>query len=153
MLLYLDQRKVEARALGAPTAGNLLSKADIVPTCLPAHSRTVRGLFSVLASFNQATNNLPNDTFVLSFRQHEAFHGTLASHPACRAFVDVNYDNISTLRLLKSVAMVAEEVIKRRAVSKFESVEQFAEFCQQCGYVLSDDDRARVAAYANNDDV
>ena len=122
-----------------------------MPSCLPAESIAMPGLFSLLASFNQAADTLPNDTFVLSYRQHNSFHGTLASHPACRSFIDVNYDNISTLRLLKSVAPAAEEAIKRRGVSKFESVEQFAVFCKQCGCVLSDDDRARVAAYANID--
>jgi hypothetical protein len=151
MLLYLDQRKVEARALGERTAGNLLSKALIVPKCLPPQTSTVRGLFSVLSSFNQAPGTLPLDTFVLSYRQHGAFHGTLVSHPACRSFVDVNYDNISTLRLLKSVAVLAEAVVEKRRVSKFTSVVEFADFCKSLGRMLSEEDSARVAAYADLD--
>jgi hypothetical protein len=150
-LLYLDQRKVEARALGERTAGNLLSKALIVPKCLPPQTSTVRGLFSLLSSFNQAPGTLPVDTFVLSYRQHGAFHGTLVSHPACRSFVDVNYDNISTLRLLKSVAVLAEAVVEKRRVSKFTSVVEFADFCKSRGRMLSEEDLARVAAYADVD--
>jgi len=148
VLLYLDQRKVEAKALGALTARNLLAKADIVPNCLPANSKVVRGLFSLLSSFNQQTDQLPKDTFVLSYHQHHSYHGTLSGHPACRSFVDVNFDNVSTLRLLKSVASVADEVIVRRATAKFESVESFAVFCQQHGRPLSEADAHRVAAYA-----
>jgi hypothetical protein len=148
MVLYLDQRKVEDRSLGERTAGNLLNKALIVPKCLPAASIAVRGLFSLLASFNQAADALPNDTFVLSYRQHNSFHGTLASHPACRSFIDVNHDNISTLWLLRSVAPLAEAVIEKRTVSKFATVEEFAKFCKKGGGELSEEDAARVAAYA-----
>lgn len=147
VVLYLDQRKVEARGLGEQTAGKLLAKANIVPACLPAGSQTIRGLFSILASFNQQAEQLPKDSFVLSYQQHKAFHGTLASHPACRSFVDVNYDNVSTLRLLKSMAPVAEAVIEHRSKAKFGSVDEFAAFCQQHGRALSVEDRARVVAY------
>jgi hypothetical protein len=114
LLLYLDQRKMEATSLGSVSATRLLEKANIVPTCLPANSKIVRGLFSILASFDKDSDQLPRDCFVLSHLQHKAYHGTLWSHPACRPFVDVNFDNLSTLRLLKSVKSVAVMIISQR---------------------------------------
>ena len=96
LVLYNDQRKVVASTLGARTATALLEKAMIVPECLPQGSRYVRGLFSILASFNGSSDAVPADCCVLSYQQHASLHGTLAVHPACKTYVDVNYDNVST---------------------------------------------------------
>jgi hypothetical protein len=79
--LHNAQQKVEAAALRSVKASALLENANILPNCLPAKSRSVRGLFSILASFNEGPDELPNDSFVLSYRQHSAFHGLLANHP------------------------------------------------------------------------
>lgn len=148
LVLYNDQRKVVASALGARTATALLKKAKVVPQCLPARSRCVRGLFSVLASFNGSYYDIPEDCCVLSYRQHAAFHGTLGLHPACKTYVDVNYDNVSTLRMLKSVEAIASDIVDCRRVEKFVGVEAFVAFCRQHGKVLSDEDRLRIVAEA-----
>jgi hypothetical protein len=73
--LHNAQQKVEAAALRSVKASALLENANILPNC------SVRGLFSILASFNEGPDELPNDSFVLSYRQHSAFHGLLANHP------------------------------------------------------------------------
>ena len=146
LVLYNDQRKVVAASLGDRTAKALLTKASIVPQCLPGGSRCVRGLFSILASFNGSLDDIPEDCCVLSYRQHAALHGTLALHPACKTYVDVNYDNLSTLRMLKSVEAIASNIIQHRLGEKFVDVEAFVAFCKQQGKVLSDEDRFRIVA-------
>jgi hypothetical protein len=150
LVLYNDQRKVVASALGARTATALLNKARIVPKCLPEGSLCVRGLFSILASFNGSSDDLPEDCCVLSYRQHAAHHGTLALHPACKTYVDINYDNVSTVRMLKSVEGIASSIIQHRLDKKFVGVEAFVAFCKQNGETLSDEDRVRVVAEARD---
>jgi hypothetical protein len=56
--LYNAQQKVEAAALGAGKASTLLEKAKVLPRCLSPNSCCVRGLFSILASFNQDQETL-----------------------------------------------------------------------------------------------
>ena len=148
LVLYNDQRKVVAAALGPRTATALLEKASVVPQCLPRESRCVRGLFSILASFNGSSDDIPEDCCVLSNRPHAAFHGTLALHPACKTYVDVNSDNVSTLRMLKSVEAIVLDIMQYRLGEKFESVEAFVAFCKQRGKVLSDEDLLRIVAEA-----
>ncbi len=143
---YTAQQKVEAASLGAVTATKLLEKALITPACLPAGSKCVRGLFSILASYNQSGDVLPQDSFVLSYRQHASFHGSLSSHPACKTWVDVNFDNISTIRLLKSVARIAAQIIEQRKAEKFISVAAFKAFCGEQDCSLSVEDELRVVA-------
>jgi hypothetical protein len=150
LVLYNDQRKVVAAALGVRIAVSLLDKAWIVPKCLPQGSLCVRGLFSILASFNGSSDDIPEDCCVLSYRQHAAHHGTLALHPACKTYVDINYDNVSTLRMLKSVEGIARAIIERRLVGSFVGVEAFVDFCKQNGKTLSDEDRVRVVAEARD---
>ena len=147
-MLYNDQRKVKASALGASTATALLEKASIEPECLPPGSSCVRGLFSILASFTGSSDAIPFDCCVLSYRQHAALHGTLAVHPACKTYVDVNYDNVSTLRMLKSAARIATDIIERRKEAKFVDVEAFVTFCREKGQEVGDEDLCRVVAEA-----
>lgn len=151
LCLFNAQNKVVAASLGSTTASNLLAKAHIVPACLPAGSRCVRGLLSIMASFNQEADTLDGaDCFVLSHRQHELFHGTLAAHPACKTWVDVNVDNVSTLRLLTSVDSLAAEIVHTRKLNKFTSVQHFAQWCGEQGANLSAEDQSRVVAYGRN---
>ncbi len=148
--LYNAQQKVEASSLGSVSAKKLLGKADVRPLCLPAGSVCVRGLFSILASYNQNAEALPMDTFVLSYRQHDAFHGALSVHPACKTWVDVNFDNVSTVRLLKSVARIADAILEKRAsAGKFVSVAAFKAFCDEKKCPLAQEDEVRVVAEAN----
>jgi hypothetical protein len=148
MLLYTDQRKVVAASLGAKVATRLLDKANIKPHVLPRGSRFVRGLFSILASFNGTEGEIPTDCCVLSYREHSEFHGTLAVHPACKTYVDINYDNVSTLCMLKSVKKIAKIIIHQRRAKPFHDVKSFAEFCTTQGALLLDEDRLRVIAEA-----
>jgi hypothetical protein len=107
----------------------------------------VSGLFSILASFHGG-DILPN-SIVLSYLQHRKFLGTLSNHPACKTFVDVNNDNVSTLRLLKSIEDIAATIVERRNKYKFANVDEFVQFCEAKGFHLSDDDRNRVTAHAS----
>jgi hypothetical protein len=126
----------------------LLEKADVRPRCLPPGSVCVRGLFSILASCNQSPDELPEDTFVLSYRQHAAFHGTLSLHPACKTWIDVNFDNISTIKLLNSVAAIARDIVVKRNVAKFVNLVAFKTFCTEMKNPLSAEDELRVVAEA-----
>jgi hypothetical protein len=128
-------------------ASKLLAKADVRPLCLPAGSLCIRGLFSIMASFTQSADDLPSNSFVLSYRQHEAFHGSLAGHPACKTWVDVNFDNRSTLRLLSSGRVLAENIEEERKKQRFRSVDAFADFCARKGHALSLDDKLRIVAH------
>jgi hypothetical protein len=87
---------------------------------------------------------IPEDCCVLSYSQHAAYHGTLSFHPACKTFVDVNYDNISTLRLLKSIEGIADIIVEHRKTKKFANVAEFQSFCKQKGKHLSEEDFIRV---------
>ena len=100
-----------------------------------------------MASFNQSADELPHHSFGLSYRQHEAFHGTLAFHPACKTWVDVNVDNLSTLRLLTSVKALAEDIVEKRREQGFRDVDDFANFCARKGSHLSPEDRLRIVAH------
>jgi hypothetical protein len=143
MVMYEDQRKVVAAALSEHTPAKLIDRARIMPKCLPSGSICVSGLFSILASFDGG--DIPLNSIVLSYRQHREFFGTLSNHPACKTFVDVNNDNESTLRLLKSIAPIAATIVERRTCKL---VEAFVQFCEANGCHLSDDDRIRVVAHA-----
>jgi hypothetical protein len=68
---------------------------------------------------------------VLSYRQHAAFHGTLSLHPACKTWIDVNFDNVTTIKLLKSVAAIASDIMVQRDVAKFVNLALFKAFCSQ----------------------
>ena len=83
---------------------------------------------------------------MLSYRQHSAFHGTLALHPACKTYVDINNDNLSTLCMLTSVKKIVKQIVEQRNKEQFKSVENFVTFCSRLGQVLSDEDCNRVIA-------
>jgi len=150
LCLYNSQQKAVAAALGSVSAKKLLEKENISPKCMPQNSCCVRGLFSILATFNQDVEDLPNDSFVMSYRQHGVFHGSLANHPACKTWVDVNLDNVSTLRLLKSVTSIVDKIVEQRRVKKFRDVEDFAAFCKERKLEISDDDRLCVVVFSSN---
>ncbi len=147
--LYNAQQKVEAASLRSVSAKILLYKADIRPACLPAHSICVRGLFSILASYDEQSEVLPEDTFVLSYRQHAAFHGTLSVHPACKTWVDVNFDSVGTICSLTSVARIADDILEKRTIKKFVSVAAFKAFCDEKKCPLAQEDEVRVVAEAD----
>ena len=73
-------------------------------------------------------------------RQHSAFHGILALHSACKTYVDINNDNLSTLCMLTSVKKIAEQIVEQRNKEQFKSVEDFVTFC------FTDKDRNRFIA-------
>jgi len=144
VLLVLDQRKRVATSLGPAVANALLEKALVIPSSLPMGSKVVRGHFSLLSSFDHQYEQLQEDTFVLSYKQHDNFHGCLAGHPACRSFVDINFDNVSSLRLLTSVKTLATEIIQRRKSKRFETLDEFKQFCTDESCTLSQSDEMRA---------
>lgn len=150
VLFYADQRKRVASALGVVTATDLIQKAAIVPVFLGEDADYVLGLFSLLATYHHEASDLFEDSFVLSYAQHQAFHGCLSSHPACSPCVDVNFCNISTLRLLTSVASIAKKIVTARSKQQFESLNGFIDFCKHAGYTLSPQDALRCLVHPSS---
>ena len=150
VLLYCDQRKVVADSLGQKTVQKLIKKATIKPDILPEGSECVRGLFSILASFNGKPADIEEDSFVLSYKQHREFYGeSLSYHPACRTYIDVNNDNKSTLLLLTSINKEkVDDILSRRDENKFSSREDFVDFCRnKLDTDLTDDDKSRICGF------
>ena len=146
VLLYCDQRKVEAAPLGVKKATDLIKRATIKPK-LPEASKCVCGLFSILTSFNGSEDDIPEDSFVLSYKQHREFYGrSLSYHPACRTYIDVNHDNKSTLALLKSIKDVGA-VLERRKRRKFESKDDFLSFCKGINASLDKNEESRICGF------
>jgi hypothetical protein len=144
-LLYADQRK---RVASATAARDLIRKEAIIPACLGEGAAYVLGLFSLLATFDEGPDALLEDSFVLSYAQHNSFHGCLASHPSCSPAVDVNYCNISTLKLLLSVKHIASDIIEERGRQPFTDLQTFKNFCIQRGTTaLSAADALRCIVY------
>lgn len=143
-LLYADQRKRVARALGPIQANELIEKAAIMPSCLGKNADYVLGLFSLLSSYRHDPDTLFSDSFVLGYGQHKLFHGCLASHPAASPCIDVNMDNCSTLKLLTSVTTIVDGIIENRP---FEDLDAFSDFCAQSKCELSSDDLSRCIVF------
>eukprot|EP00978_Attheya_sp_CCMP212_P033894 scaffold139166_cov47-Attheya_sp.AAC.1 len=135
-LLFNDQRKRIATPLGCKGASNLIKKAAVIPNCIFPKGKVkqhVLGLFSQLTSFDAAwKDHLPDNSFVLSDRGRDAFYGCLSSHPACSSDIDVNWANISTIKLLKSVQSIAQDILSQRELSKFD-LRSFKAFCREKG--------------------
>jgi hypothetical protein len=150
-LLFNDQRKRTATTLGGKGASNLIKKAAVIPNCIFPKGKVkehVIGLFSLLTSFDAGRKaSLPANSFVLSDSGRDRFYGCLSSHPACSSGIDVNWANISTIKLLKSVQSIAQAIVSRRADRKFD-LSSFKEFCKDSGCEISKADEERVLAYA-----
>ena len=149
VLLYCDQRKV-VDSLGQKKVKELIKKATIIPNILPQGSVCVRGLFSILASFDGSPGDIEKDSFVLSYKQHRQFYGeSLSYHPACRTYIDVNHDNKSTLALLTAIKKgMVEAILSRRNKNKFSSREDFVDFCRtDLETNLTDDEKSRICGF------
>jgi hypothetical protein len=143
-----DQRKREAGSFGAKRAENLWGKAHQIPLCLSTNSKVIVGLFSMFPSYNRATDSLPDDCFVVSFREHQDYHGCLVLHPASSPCVDVNRDNQSMLILLDSVNVeIARAIIAHREHSPFANISDFKSFLKTKEVMLNDVDAERVIVY------
>jgi hypothetical protein len=147
-LVCSDQRKREAGSFGAKRAETLWRKAHQIPACLSASSKVIVGLFSMFPSYNRATDSLPDDCFVVSFREHQNYHACLVLHPASSPCVDVNRDNQSMLSLLGSVNVdLAKAIIDRREQSPFADISDFKSFLKTREVTLNDVDEERVIVF------
>ncbi len=143
-----DQRKREAGSLGEKRAAAQVEKARSRPRCLSEQSKLVVGLFSMFPSYEQGADDLPDDCFVVSFREHQAYHGCLTLHPASSPCVDVNRDNQSTLELLQNVnATLAKAVMARRDLHPFVDICDFKNFLKSKKVALSEVDEERVIVF------
>ena len=147
LLFYADQRKRVAKTLGPVSANEWIQRAAIIPRCLGEEADYVLGLFSLLSSYRHQPDTLFKDSFVLSYIQHKDFHGCLWSHPAASPCIDVNLDNMSTLKLLTSVAKIVDQIVERRKHSPFQDLEDFTASCSKFGCTLSEDDSKRCIVY------
>jgi hypothetical protein len=152
VLFYADQRKRMAKPLGLRLANCLIKKEAIVPTCLGKDTEYVLGLFSLLPTFKGEPDKLHNNSFVVSYGELDAFYGCLSSHPACSPAIDVNFSNVTTLRLLSSVAAIVPAIDTHRRTRKFADMDAFKKFCQEKGCSLSTDDELRCLAFFHNEE-
>lgn len=112
LLLYNDQCKAaEVSSIGEKFIERIVTKANTLPECLPNKSKCVLGLFNILTSFSKLPTSLLQDCCLCSYNQHEDYNSTLVLHPACKTHVDVNSDNLSTIRLLASVKKIASTIL------------------------------------------
>mmetsp|Transcript_21963 Transcript_21963/g.33512 ORF Transcript_21963/g.33512 Transcript_21963/m.33512 type:complete len:133 (-) Transcript_21963:319-717(-) len=65
-------------------------------------------------------------------------------------WVDVNFCNISTLKLLKSVAPIVELIVAERSSKQYDNLIMFTDFCKQKGKELSDQDKMRCFVYSSS---
>ena len=144
VLVYLDQRKRVATNTVTMFNANTLLRA--MEKFIPPDHQCVMGVFSLLASCRLEPNcpDLQQDSFVLSYSQLFQFLGMLSTHPACSPCINVNYDNRSSLRLLKSSSSIIEKIVRKRNWERFDSVDEFKKFCDKEGAPLSEEDEERV---------
>eukprot|EP00978_Attheya_sp_CCMP212_P014004 scaffold35412_cov47-Attheya_sp.AAC.1 len=147
VLFYADQRKRNAGSLGVHFANSLIKNEDIVPLCLGVDPPYVLGLFSLLSTFKGDPTFLLKDSFVMSYGELDAFYGCLSSHPACSPVIDVNFSNVTTLKLLPSVAVIVPEIVERRSTENFADMSAFKQFCEDQCKPLSADDESHCLAY------
>ena len=96
-VICVDQRKRVALSLGKNTASDLLEKANILPESC-SKDILVRGLCNVLPSYNDVVPE--KNCFIVSATNTEAFHASLAFHPAATPTTDINHDDVSYLKLV-----------------------------------------------------
>src|SRR5690349_20247674 len=92
-VVCVDQRK---RVVQCHRATELLDRANIIPKYQKPIT-LIRGLCSLYPRFQHNPEDLPQDTFVVSYSTHTSYHGTLFCHPAAIPCVNINYDNKSVL--------------------------------------------------------
>jgi hypothetical protein len=147
-ILVLDQRKRVAHSLGTASVSQLVQKAidSGTPKVVDGrHANLFVCLFSLLASCSAAPP--PNST-VVSYLQHDHYHGSLSAHHAASPAIDINWCNVSTMRLLRSLnsndGKIAKLIITQRDEGKFASVEGLVAFLGRHNCTLTDSELQRL---------
>eukprot|EP01126_Amoeba_proteus_P005637 TRINITY_DN11912_c0_g1_i1.p1 TRINITY_DN11912_c0_g1~~TRINITY_DN11912_c0_g1_i1.p1 ORF type:complete len:136 (-),score=16.38 TRINITY_DN11912_c0_g1_i1:313-720(-) len=116
--------------MGVTKATELLKKLDITPDCAPS-STLIRGLCNVLPKFSHEADELPKDCFVVCSQNTEAFHTSLACHPATYPFINVNQALQSYLNILPNYNdKCSKAVLERVKTKKFQSKEELGLFIE-----------------------
>jgi hypothetical protein len=146
--LVVDQRKREALISFATAAiqGYVQKAHSVCPSKEVAAEMGLTGepiiaIFSLLASTSPKAN-IPDNSVVISYTDHDAYHGTLSGHPAACAGIDINYGNKSSLQLLFK-ADVVEVLLEARSEQLF-SPETFSDFLEKNGVQLSEQQKCRI---------
>jgi len=150
-ILIGDQRKCEAlQSFATAPITSYAAKARVAcgnRATLGSKTvvKTILAIFSLLAT--QSTKaTVPKDTLVFSYPDFDSYHGTLSGHPATCTAVDINYANISTLRLIFS-----HDIAQKLMHGRFWTPETFEQFLQTEKFTLSGKDRLRVV-YGSDDE-
>jgi hypothetical protein len=165
-IIVLDQRKREAGSAGATTVSNYVKNAlGVFPgkkatdgsPVIPKVSKIIVGLFSMLASANVEPNDLPADSFVISYPQHEVYHGQFCTHPAATPCISINSGFQTHLQLLKVRTSTnsrcikedeAKWIVNERASQKWADFDSFwTAFQAEYPAITGFDDRERVVFY------
>jgi len=157
-VICVDQRKREAKNLSKNEAIGLLSGENILPNWIDKENILYRGLFSSFATYarqqqkEQQRQNPgneiqlpqpPNDCFLVSFSNTEAYHSSLAYHPAASPCVNINYDSISYLRLITS-SNGADAIYLRRITKSFKNLQELEVFLAMGKHEFNEKDKQRV---------
>jgi len=141
-VICVDQRKREAASLGITKAEKYLTKEDIFPDFLKRDdnlkdSVLCRGLFSSFSSYGQGqttkkqqNQQLPDNSFIVTYSNTKKYHNSLAFHPAASPCVNVNYDPISYIKLITTTDKAADAILLRRLHQKFVDMAEFEKFME-----------------------
>lgn len=143
-LSVADQRKRKAvNSISQNLLGELVTNANIVPTCLGGDCQLVTGLFNV---FPQTVPEVPSYCFLVCANETASYHGCFALHPASDPRVYVNSDHKSALALIDGISSsTAEKIIAQREEKLFVDVEEFLSWLKEnCDLVLDVDQINRL---------
>ena len=143
-VVITDQRKRDAKDLGASKLNKLVESARITPS-------TVVCLFSCFSSTHFRPEDIPNDSCVVSYAQTEAYHGALWVHPAASPCVNLNLASISYLKMIfkgKDANEFCREIMNKRLKGKFKSLEEVEDLIsakkQKLEFNISEEDMRRI---------
>lgn len=164
-VVCVDQRKrVAGCTLGPKAAKTLLVKEYQLPSFLQGQKTVlVRGLCSLfphfcepergkqskeqwkreLRNWREQLASLPDDVFILSKTTTSQYHRSLAVHPAADPSVNINYDNITTVRMVVVGNTAITDVMERRKQKPFLKVGELEKFVKEKGGELKDKDCIR----------
>ena len=130
-IIVTDQRKRVSGSLGALRVSDLIENARILPKNLGDISG-VACLFSCFTSSFLKSNDIPQNSCLVSYTQAKSYHGSLWVHPAASPCIDINLAPESYLKMLfrgrdsgKLCRNIVEERNNKRKFCEISQVEEF----------------------------
>ena len=139
----MDQRKRVAKDLGPTVVNQLFDDANIQPACCK-NSVLVRGLFSLDSKYNATESTIPQDCFLVSFKTTNAYHGSLACHPASSPCISINLCSKSEILLIltgKNASECADAILNHRENTRFGTTAELHRFAKRYNCKVKDSER------------